>query len=127
MPEFVMPDLDQAKTEDDLGRVAAALRDTLDGVAPGVNATDGRRFTRSLVAPYYAIRVTGALFHTQGGLDIDAAHYQPAHAHLNDVSHFARHLHARKQNSHKGSFAKQKCHCAQTQFSISATDCGDPP
>ena len=25
-----------------------------------------------LVAPYNAIRVTGALFHTQGGLDIDA-------------------------------------------------------
>lgn len=25
-----------------------------------------------LAAPYYAVRVTGALFHTQGGLDIDA-------------------------------------------------------
>jgi len=25
----------------------------------------------SLVAPYYAVRVTGALFHTQGGLEID--------------------------------------------------------
>ena len=25
-----------------------------------------------LTAPYYAVRVTGALFHTQGGLDIDA-------------------------------------------------------
>ena len=25
-----------------------------------------------LVAPYHAIKVTGALFHTQGGLDIDA-------------------------------------------------------
>lgn len=23
-------------------------------------------------APYYAVKVTGALFHTQGGLDIDA-------------------------------------------------------
>jgi fumarate reductase flavoprotein subunit len=28
--------------------------------------------TTQLVAPYYAIKVTGALFHTQGGLDIDA-------------------------------------------------------
>ncbi len=26
-----------------------------------------------LVAPYHAVRVTGALFHTQGGLDIDAS------------------------------------------------------
>jgi fumarate reductase flavoprotein subunit len=25
-----------------------------------------------LVAPYFAVKVTGALFHTQGGLDIDA-------------------------------------------------------
>jgi fumarate reductase flavoprotein subunit len=32
----------------------------------------GRRFKRSLTAPYYAVRVTGALFHTQGGLDISA-------------------------------------------------------
>ncbi|WP_331693865.1 FAD-dependent oxidoreductase [Pandoraea sputorum] len=56
-----------------IGCDVTALRETLNGVAPGVNATDGRRFTRSLVAPYYAIRVTGALFHTQGGLDIDAA------------------------------------------------------
>ncbi len=31
-----------------------------------------RRFERSLQAPYHAIKVTGALFHTQGGLDIDA-------------------------------------------------------
>jgi fumarate reductase flavoprotein subunit len=27
----------------------------------------------ALIAPYYAVRVTGALFHTQGGLDIDAS------------------------------------------------------
>jgi fumarate reductase flavoprotein subunit len=31
----------------------------------------GREFKRALVAPYYAIKVTGALFHTQGGLVID--------------------------------------------------------
>lgn len=41
-----------------IGCDAAVLRDTLAG-------------TR-LVAPYCAVRVTGALFHTQGGLDIDA-------------------------------------------------------
>ena len=33
----------------------------------------GRRFEApSLTAPYYALKVTGALFHTQGGLEIDA-------------------------------------------------------
>lgn len=34
----------------------------------------GRQFHReqSLVAPYHAVKVTGALFHTQGGLAIDA-------------------------------------------------------
>ena len=29
-------------------------------------------FARPLQAPYFAVKVTGALFHTQGGLDIDA-------------------------------------------------------
>ena len=29
-------------------------------------------FARALQAPYCAVKVTGALFHTQGGLDIDA-------------------------------------------------------
>ena len=35
----------------------------------------GRDFTSKpkLVAPYYAVKVTGALFHTQGGLEIDAS------------------------------------------------------
>jgi fumarate reductase flavoprotein subunit len=33
---------------------------------------DTRVFNRALQAPLYAIKVTGALFHTQGGLDIDA-------------------------------------------------------
>ena len=39
------------------------------------DATDdfGRRFTgkMALTAPYYAVKVTGALFHTQGGLVVD--------------------------------------------------------
>lgn len=47
------------------------LRATLAAAAPGVVATDGRVFKRALQAPYYAVKVTGALFHTQGGLDID--------------------------------------------------------
>lgn len=34
--------------------------------------TFGRKFKRRLQAPFYAVKVTGALFHTQGGLDIDA-------------------------------------------------------
>lgn len=38
----------------------------------GQNDAFGRRFKRRLQFPLYAVRVTGALFHTQGGLDIDA-------------------------------------------------------
>ena len=34
--------------------------------------SDARAFKRQLTAPLYSIKVTGALFHTQGGLDIDA-------------------------------------------------------
>ena len=34
--------------------------------------SDARIFKRRLCAPFYAVKVTGALFHTQGGLDIDA-------------------------------------------------------
>jgi fumarate reductase flavoprotein subunit len=55
-----------------IGCDATTLRDTLGGIAPELTAPDGRRFTRALAAPWYAIKVTGALFHTQGGLDIDA-------------------------------------------------------
>ena len=40
-------------------------------LAPG-GYLDTRTFKRRLNAPFYAIKVTGALFHTQGGLDIDA-------------------------------------------------------
>jgi fumarate reductase flavoprotein subunit len=45
-----------------LAKTLAALRD----MAP---LPDGRVFTRALAAPYFAVKVTGALFHTQGGLD----------------------------------------------------------
>lgn len=54
------------------------LRQTLAKTAACANGettdTFGRDFTTqpALKAPYYAIKVTGALFHTQGGLEIDA-------------------------------------------------------
>lgn len=35
-------------------------------------STHERVFQRALQAPFYAVKGTGALFHTQGGLDIDA-------------------------------------------------------
>jgi fumarate reductase flavoprotein subunit len=65
-----------ARDSDELARLIgcdpAALRATLDGVRAGAVMPDGRRFKRALAPPYYAVKVTGALFHTQGGLDIDA-------------------------------------------------------
>ena len=48
------------------------LRQTLAAIAPDATAPDGRTFRRALSAPYHAVKVTGALFHTQGGLDVDA-------------------------------------------------------
>jgi fumarate reductase flavoprotein subunit len=68
---------------DDVGCLAAiasvpasALSDTFAAVARyrhGEADPFGRDFTRKpmIVPPYYAVRVTGALFHTQGGLAID--------------------------------------------------------
>jgi fumarate reductase flavoprotein subunit len=57
-----------------IGCDPAALRETLAAVGPQQGADGfGRRFQRPLQPPYYAVRVTGALFHTQGGLDIDAS------------------------------------------------------
>ncbi len=55
-----------------IGCDAGVLAQTLAEVAPGASDAFGRRFKRGLSAPYYAVKVTGALFHTQGGLDIDA-------------------------------------------------------
>ncbi len=55
-----------------IGCDAEVLRQTLAEVAPGTPDAFGRSFKRSLQAPYHAVKVTGALFHTQGGLDIDA-------------------------------------------------------
>lgn len=50
----------------------ADLIQTLESVSPGRDPLTGRTFQRTLRAPYFAIKVTGALFHTQGGLAIDA-------------------------------------------------------
>ena len=50
----------------------AQLQATLQSVQPGQDALTGRVFHRALQAPYYAIKVTGALFHTQGGLTINS-------------------------------------------------------
>jgi len=55
-----------------IGCADAALQTTLESLEPGIVGPHGRVFTRKLQAPYHAIKVTGALFHTQGGLDIDA-------------------------------------------------------
>lgn len=55
----------------------AALADTLEAVARMVRGEEkdafGRDFTGKpeLAAPFYSARVTGALFHTQGGLVVD--------------------------------------------------------
>ncbi|HSW23975.1 MAG TPA: FAD-binding protein, partial [Burkholderiaceae bacterium] len=54
----VRPARDAAALASHIGCDGATLSDTLA--------------TTLLVAPYFAIKVTGALFHTQGGLDIDA-------------------------------------------------------
>ena len=51
----------------------SALNDTQKRPIFGFKGySDNRTFKRQLCAPFYAIKVTGALFHTQGGLDIDA-------------------------------------------------------
>jgi fumarate reductase flavoprotein subunit len=55
-----------------IGCDADTLANTLAGVAPGAPDALGRSFKRALRAPYYTVKVTGTLFHTQGGLDIDA-------------------------------------------------------
>ena len=59
-----MPDLAAC-----IGCDEGELRRTLDGLRNGAPQSDGRLFARGLDAPYFAVKVTGALFHTQGGLD----------------------------------------------------------
>ncbi|NRR30542.1 NAD(P)H-hydrate dehydratase [Oxalobacteraceae bacterium] len=62
---------------------------TFIGDKPGLRTCDGRD-------------VSGLVEISR--LDLDAAHFPPAHAHLNDVKFFARHLRSRLHNSHKGSY-----------------------
>ena len=54
----------------DASKIVANLP-SVTGTSSTLDAND-RVFARSLQPPYYAVKVTGALFHTQGGLDIDA-------------------------------------------------------
>ena len=63
---------DEAGLAAHIGCDEAALRATLGAIEPGVADRFGRSFKRKLAAPLHAVKVTGSLFHTQGGLDIDA-------------------------------------------------------
>ncbi len=63
---------DVATLAQHIGCSADTLRHTLAGVQEGQDSHTGRHFKHRLEAPLHAIRVTGALFHTQGGLDINA-------------------------------------------------------
>ena len=64
-----------------IGCSSGALANTLDSMTQGqgLAASEDQKkfqhdrvFERGLTRPLFAIKVTGALFHTQGGLDIDA-------------------------------------------------------
>jgi fumarate reductase flavoprotein subunit len=54
-----------------IGVVADALREELERIVPGTPDRFGRVIAKRLAPPYCAVKVTGALFHTQGGLAID--------------------------------------------------------
>ncbi|MEM8729882.1 MAG: FAD-dependent oxidoreductase [Pseudomonadota bacterium] len=57
-----------------LGLPCAGLAETLAEIPLGGTDQFGRTFSpRPLAPPYMGVRVTGALFHTQGGLQVDAA------------------------------------------------------
>jgi fumarate reductase flavoprotein subunit len=62
---------DEAGLAAHIGCDETALRATLAAIEPGVPDRFGRTFKRKLAAPLHAVKVTGSLFHTQGGLDID--------------------------------------------------------
>ena len=55
-----------------IGCAPEVLQSTLNALQAGHDPQTGRTFKRALQAPFHVIKVTGALFHTQGGLDIDA-------------------------------------------------------
>ncbi|MEM9013353.1 MAG: FAD-binding protein [Pseudomonadota bacterium] len=55
-----------------LGLPAATLAETISGLPAGGIDSFGRRFPETpLAPPFCGVRVTGALFHTQGGLLVD--------------------------------------------------------
>jgi fumarate reductase flavoprotein subunit len=56
-----------------IGVPAEALRSEFDTIERGKPDRFGRAIDKLLAAPFCAIKVTGALFHTQGGLAIDTA------------------------------------------------------
>ena len=64
-----------AKTALPEDQMHKTLADVSALIENGRQDTFGRSFAgrQKLNAPYYAVRVTGALFHTQGGLCVDAA------------------------------------------------------
>jgi len=66
----------RCETIEQLAQVIACnpgtLRQTLSTLGRVTPDPWGRQNTRPLQAPYFAIKVTGALFHTQGGLNVDA-------------------------------------------------------
>ena len=58
-----------------LDKTLAEVNELADATAletPDAKDSWGRSFKRRLKAPFHAIKVTGALFHTQGGLNINA-------------------------------------------------------
>ncbi|SDL56507.1 FAD-dependent oxidoreductase [Aliiruegeria lutimaris] len=59
---------------DALGLPAVVLTETIRAIPTGATDGFGRTFDhRPLTPPYMGVRVTGALFHTQGGLRVDSA------------------------------------------------------
>jgi fumarate reductase flavoprotein subunit len=62
---------DAASLAQALGCSLETLQQTLATIRPGTDAQTGRVFQRALQAPFHALQVTGALFHTQGGLSIN--------------------------------------------------------
>ena len=79
-PDFVAAQaagaVKSAANAESLAAIVGCSVTALDKTLVEVNqeATDhwGRLFKRRLAAPFHAIKVTGALFHTQGGLNINA-------------------------------------------------------
>lgn len=55
----------------DARAVAATIAEIAESARTGQPDRFGRVHRRALAPPFHAVRVTGALFHTQGGLDVD--------------------------------------------------------